>query len=222
MASGPAGPPAIVQTSYNSAASPTAADPTLADPPARTVPLPFDHDHAESMTTPRLRLTPPPGDTPATLTWSNALGDAAELRFGDSTAHFSHADWKREQHAEPTCHATIGYISIDRPSALPPDLLACYPSPKRPSLSDIQELGGKGRLQSTDDDMVLLVHNPTLPPTRSDKPNSVGRATCLLHDEPVRIYVPLLMRPWIMRACYSTVSCHIGTTRTLRMEERLY
>ena len=28
----------------------------------------------------------------------------------------------------------------------PPDFLACYPSPKRPSLSDIQELAGKGNL----------------------------------------------------------------------------
>ena len=43
--------------------------------------------------------------------------------------------WKREQYAEPTCHATIRHISIGRPSALPPDFLACYPSPKRPSLS---------------------------------------------------------------------------------------
>ena len=30
------------------------------------------------------------------------------------------------------------------------------------------------------------------------------------------------MRPWIMQACQSTASCHLGTTRTLRMLERLY
>ena len=59
-------------------------------------------------------------------------------------------------------------------------------------------------------------------PKRSDKPNSVGRAACLLNDEPVRIYVPLLMRPWIMQACHWTASCHLGTTHTLRMLERLY
>ena len=114
------------------------------------------------------------------------------------------------------------YIPIGRPSALPPDFLACYPSHKRPSLSDIQELAGKGRLHSTDDDIILLVRNPTLPPTRSDKPNSVGRVACLLNDEPVCIYVPLLMCPWIMQACHSMVSCHLGTTRTLRMLERFY
>ena len=86
------------------------------------------------------------------------------------------------------------YVSIGRPSTLRPNFLACYPSHKRPPLSDTQELAGKGRLHTIDDDIVLLVRNPTLPPTRSDKPNSVGRAACLLNDEPVRIYVPLFMR----------------------------
>ena len=116
----------------------------------------------------------------------------------------------------------VRYVSIGLPSVLPPDLLACYPSHKSPSLSDIKEMAGEGRLQITKDDIVLLVRNPTLPPTSSDKPNSVGNAACLLNDEPVRIYVPLLMRPWIMQACHSTVSCHLGTTRTLRMLERFY
>ena len=95
--------------------------------------------------------------------------------------------------------------------------LACYPSHKRPFLSGIKELAGKGRLHITDDDIVLLARNSTLLPTRSGKPNSVVRAACLLNDEPVRIYVLLLMRPWIMQACHSTTSRHLGTTRTLRM-----
>ena len=174
------------------------------------------------MGTPLLQLTPSPGDTPTTPTRSDALDDAAELRFADSVARYSHADWKREQRAEPTCHATIRYISIGRPSALPPDFLECYPSSRRPSLSDIQKLANKGRLHTTDDDIVLLVRNPTLPPTRSDKPNSVGRVACLPNDEPVRIYVPLLMRPSIMQACHPTTSCHLGTTRTLRTLEHFY
>ena len=202
-------------------APPAAATPTLADPPVRSVPLPSDHNYAESMGTPLLRLTPSPSDTPTASTRSDALDDADELRFADSVARYSHDDWKRKQHATPTCHATMRYISIGQPSALPPDFLARYLSHKRPFLSDIQELAGKGRLHTTDDDIVLLIRNPTLPPTRSDKPNSVGRAACLLNDEPVRIYVPLLMRPWIMQACRSTASCHLGTMRTLRMLEQL-
>ena len=81
---------------------------------------------------------------------------------------------------------------------------------------------GEGRLHTTDDDLVLLARNPTLPPTRSDKPNPVGRTACLLNDAPVRIYAPLLTRPWIMQACHSAASCHLGTTRMLRMLEPFY
>ena len=107
-------------------------------------------------------------------------------------------------------------ITIRRSSALPPDFLSCYPSHQRPSLSDIQELAGKGQLHTTDDDIVLLVRNST-PPPKPDTRSWVGRSACLLNDEPIRIYVPPLMRPWIMQACHSTVSCPLGTTRTLRM-----
>ena len=113
------------------------------------------------------------------------------------------------------------YITIGRPSALLPFFLSCYPSHQRPSLSDSQELAGKGRLHTPDDDIVLLVGNPQ-PPPPPDAPRSVGRAACLLNNEPVRIYVPLFMRPWIMQACHSTASCHLGTSRTLRMLERFY
>ena len=59
-------------------APPAAATPTLADPPVRTVPLPSDHDHAEPMGTPLLRIMPSPGDTPTVPTRSNALDDAAK------------------------------------------------------------------------------------------------------------------------------------------------
>ena len=113
------------------------------------------------------------------------------------------------------------YITIGRPSALPPDFLSCYPLHQRPSLSDIQELARKGRLLMTDAEVVLLVGNST-PPPMPDVPSSVGQAACLLNDEPIRIYVPLLMRPWIMQACHSTASCYLGTTRTLRMLDRFY
>ena len=47
------------------------------------------------------------------------------------------------------------YITIGRPSALPPDFLSCYPSHQRPTLLDIQEPSGKGRLHTIDDDDVI-------------------------------------------------------------------
>ena len=114
------------------------------------------------------------------------------------------------------------YISLDRPSVLPPDFLRATPSTNVDCLSDIQERTGKGRLHTTDDDIVLLVRNPTPPPIRPNKHNSAGRAACLLKDEPVRTCAPLLMRLWIMLACHSTASCHLSTTRMLRVLERFY
>ena len=108
------GPSAIFQTRYNPAVSPTAVagsarrrDPCscrLAGPHGATIVRP--RPHRAHMGTPLLRLTPPPGDTSTAHTRPDALGDAADLRFDDSIARYSHADWKREQHAEQTCHAT--------------------------------------------------------------------------------------------------------------------
>ena len=53
-----------------------------------------------------------------------------------------------------------------------------------------------------------------------DKPG--GRAARLLHDEPTRIYVPLLMRPWIMQACRANASCDLGVARALSILKRFY
>ena len=144
-------------------------------------------------------------------------GAAAELHFGDSAARYSHPDWEREQRAEPTCYAPIQYILLGWPLALPTEVLARFPSHQHPPFSETQELAGKGRLHATDEDIVLLVRNQT-PAHYSLR--RVGRAACLLGDEPTRIYVPLLMRPWIMQPCHATASCHLGTARTLRMPRR--
>ena len=97
--------------------------------------------------------------------------------------------------------------------------LSAFPLTPAPPFSEIQELAGKGSLHTADEDIVLLVRYPT-PAHYSLRP--VGRAACLLGDEPIRIYVPLLMRPWLMQASHSTASCHLGTACTLRMLERFY
>ena len=98
---------------------------------------------------------------------------------------------------------------------------ACYSSHKRPSLSDTQELVGEGRLHNpmTTSSYSSVTRHCS---TESDKPNSVRRAAYLLHDEPVRFYVALLMHPCVMPACHSRASRHLGTTRTLRILERYY
>ena len=66
----------------------TAATPALADSPVRTVPLPSDRDHAKSIWellsfSSRLLL-----ETRRLYTRSDALGNAAELRFADSVTPY--------------------------------------------------------------------------------------------------------------------------------------
>ena len=113
------------------------------------------------------------------------------------------------------------FIVLDRSPALPADFLSCFPSHKRPFFSEIQELAGKVRLHTTDDGISLLI-SQLIPHPSSDSQRSVGRAACLLNNEPARIYAPLLMRPWIVQACHLTASCYLGTTCTARMLERFY
>ena len=57
-------------------------------------------------------------------------------------------------------------------------------------------------------------------PVCAEKPG--GRAVRLLDDKPTRIYVPLLMRPWIMGACHPNACCHLGVARTLSMLDSIY
>ena len=113
---------------------PTAATPAPTTSSVPTVPIPSDRVGAEPVGTPLLRLTPPLGDTPPAPAKLDALGDAAKLQFADSIARYSHADWERQQQAEPTCHAARRYITIGRPSALTADFLSCYPSHNQPPL----------------------------------------------------------------------------------------
>ena len=93
-----------------------------------------DSDRAEPVETPLLRLMPPLGDTTLAPAKLDALGDAAELQFADFAGRYCHADWEREQQAEPTCHAVMRYITIGRASALPASFLSCYPSHDQPPL----------------------------------------------------------------------------------------
>ena len=86
------------------------------------------------------------------------------MLFRDSTARYSNVDWAREQEGEPARHAAMRYIVLGRPPALPADFLSCFPSHQRPFFSEIQELASKSRLQITDNGIVLLVRQMTLPP----------------------------------------------------------
>ena len=67
---------------------------------------------------------------------------------------------------------------------------------------------------------MLLVRNHIAVAFRRDGPPARVRQPPF--NDSVRIYVPLLARPWIMHACHADASCHLGVMRTLKMLERFY
>ena len=42
------------------------------------------------------------------------------------------------------------------------------------------------------------------------------------HNHSPGVYVPMLMRPWVLHTCHSTTSRHLGVSRTLGMLRRFY
>ena len=171
---------------------PLAAAPSTsrAPTPVPTVPIPSDRNRAEPLGLPLLGLSTPsesppplrPIGTPSTLlpnyTFVVPLGVIRTPTGRESNVQ--------------SLRAAIQNILFGRPLALPTEVLARFPSHQRSPFLEIQELAGKGRLHATDEDIVLLVRNPT-PAHYSLRP--AGRAACLLCDESTRVYVPLLVRP---------------------------
>ena len=94
------------------------------------------------------------------------------------------------------------------------------PSHQRPDPADILDLAAKGHLIQGDHDTILLVRNHIAAASRPDGPPARFRRPPFIDS--VRIYVPLLARPWIMHAGHTDTSCHLGVMRTLKMFERFY
>ena len=103
----------------------------------------------------------------------------------------------------------------------PAEFFLSPPHKFQPSFAEVRKLANKGRIITTDDGVRLFARQPTKPPTaNATRPG--GRAARLLQDEPIRIYVPMTMRPWVMIACHSNALCHLGSARTLAILEQFY
>ena len=141
--------------------------------------------------------------------------DDPHLRF--CVEHYTYTNWAHEQRAEPLCSAIIRFISLGLPSPPPSDLLDYMPTASRPLLSEVLALEAKGKLRTTDDDTVLLVHRPHT--------TSTTHATSTLaspSNQTPRVYLPMSMRPWVLHTCHPTTSNHLGVARTLSMFMRFY
>ena len=144
----------------------------------------------------------------------------AEQQLSNILLSYSHSDWDRAQRADPLCDAAHRYNQLGRPSPLPRSLCDHLPSHTRPEITDIADLAAKGPLLQGNHDSTLLVRKPITNALTSATHKS--RRSRAPFDNPVRIYVPHLARPWIMPACHADASCRLGLTRTLKMLERFY
>ena len=78
----------------------------------------------------------------------------------------------------------------------------------------------QGELMEVPNLQKLLVKRFSTEPAISDDRNP-GRFERLLGEEPVRTYVPLLLRPWVME-CAHKESVHLGEKVTLNLLQRYY
>ena len=204
-----------------------AASAAAASPPLRTSPPPRSARLGPT-TSPGRRAqsssTPPPADPqsvppPLSASLHPTAPDpdvqAAAAHLSNSLLNYSHSDWEQAQREDPLCNATRRYIQLGCPQHRLTSLCDHIPSHRRPASTDILDLAAKGRLIQGDYGTTLFVRNPvTVASSPVDTPARLGR---LPFNDPVRIYVPLLARPWIMHACHPDASCHLGVMRTLKM-----
>ena len=213
---------------YRKAAHSGFAAPAASAPPlSRTSPPPRpDRLGYTKITNGRVptRSPPPSAEAPPPLTASlhptapDPDIQAAAVHLSNTLLNYSHHDWEQDQREDPLCDATRRHIQLGCPKHSLASLCDHLPSHQRPDPADILDLAAKGRLIQGNHDTVLLVRKPTAAISRPDGPPTRLRRPPL--DDPIRIYVPLLARPWIMHACHADASYHLGVTRTPKMLER--
>lgn len=111
----------------------------------------------------------------------------------DCVQSFNTVDWAREQQQESERVAALRFLWCGTPSPPPLDLLLVSAPLRPPKLENVLALAAKTGLHTTDDNVTLLVHQSSPSPVG----RSGGRTTRLPDTGVPRVYVPMLMRPWV-------------------------
>ena len=130
-----------------------------------------------------------------------------DVDLGSMTAQ----KWSQEQLQEPVCKSTITLLQQGLGGASPHDITLQFPIRVRPTVQQVLELAAKTKLFTTEGKFPLLVKRNT---SSAELSQSGGRVP--------QIYVPMLMRPRVLRGCHADSVCHFGVTRTLQMLQRFY
>ena len=130
-----------------------------------------------------------------------------DVDLGSMTAQ----KWSQEQLQEPGFKSAMTLLQQGLGGASPHDIILQFPLRVRPTVQQVLKLAAKAKLFTTEANFILLVKRNT---SSAELSHSGGRVP--------QIYVPMLMRPWVLRGCHADSVCHFGVTRTLQMLQRFY
>ena len=107
-----------------------------------------------------------------------------------------------------TCRVTILFHRLGCPNPFPTDILRIADPLPVPSADEVIDLAAKTCIYEIPTTLRSSVHLLV-----REGPPTAPRA---------RIFVPIMMRPWVLQKCHADASCHLGVARTLRMIERFF
>ena len=119
--------------------------------------------------------------------------------------------WSQEQLQETVCKGTITLIQQGPSGTSPQDIILQFPIRARPTVQQVLELAAKTKLFIAEGNFPLLV-----------KRNTSSAELSHSGDRVPQMYVPMLMRPWVLRGCHSDSVFHFGVSRTLQMIQHFY
>ena len=152
--------------------------------------------------------TPEPKPSRTQQDTPDASRDARlDVDLGSMTAE----KWSQEQLQELVCKCAITLLQQGLSGTSPQDIIPQFALRVRPTVQQVLELAAKTKLFTTEGNFPLLVKRNTSSAELSQSGGGVPQ-----------IYVPMLMRPWLLRGCHADSVCHFGVTRTLQMLQRFY
>ena len=145
------------------------------------------------------------------------LDSAAAIAFGNLLCEKKPIDWCEAQSRDPTARLVINLLWA---KAKREDIPADELKNRDIDPDEVWRLLGQCELTALPDhdNRKLLVRRPTHEPVL--RPNrKIGRYERLLGDESVRVYVSLMLGPWVMERTHKE-AVHLGEKVTLAMLER--
>ena len=136
--------------------------------------------------------------------------------FGETLCEKTATDWAAAQLKDETSKIAVEYILAGIPVGNITEELI----PETVDKKEVKRLVSQGELMELPNSQKLLVKRLSIEPVNSDDRNP-GRFERLLGEEPVRTYVPILLRPWVMD-CAHKESVHLGEKVTLNLLQRYY